>query len=94
MRGLLADKLALQQQNSELSSKVAEQATTIAELNAKIIELGEVDAVEDAEYEAKIAEYKDLAEKSQQALAALTEEKATAEAELNAALADIQELLE
>ena len=93
LRTLLAEKEALQQQLAEALRARAEDAETIAALKLKIEADAQADEIEDANYEATIADFTARAIAAEEALAALKTDNATTEAELAERLAEIDGLL-
>ena len=93
LRTLLAEKDALQQQLAEALRARAEDAETIVALKLKIEADAQADEIEDANYEATIADFTARAIAAEEALAALKTDNATTEAELAERLAEIDGLL-
>lgn len=94
LKSALTEKVALQQANLELVQQQAKDQAEIADLKAQLATAREEDAVEDADFQARIDATTERAIAAEQALASATAEKAAAETDLDQTLVEIQQLLE
>lgn len=94
LKSALAEKVTLQQASLELVQQQVKDQEQIATLKAELAELREEDAIEDADFQARIDATTERAIAAEEALASATAEKAAAETDLDQTLVEIQQLLE
>jgi hypothetical protein len=94
LKSALTEKVVLQQANLELVQQQVKDQEQIAALKAELAKLLEEDAIEDADFQARIDATTERAIAAEQALASATAEKDAAEVDLDQTLVEIQQLLE
>ncbi len=94
LKSALTEKVTLQQANLELVQQQVKDQEQIAALKTELAELREEDAIEDADFQARIDATTERAIAAEQALESATAEKDAAEADLDQTLVEIQQLLE
>jgi hypothetical protein len=94
LKSALTEKVVLQQANLELVQQQIKDQEQIATLKAELATALEEDAIEDADFQARIDATTARAIAAEQALASATAEKDAAEVDLDQTLVEIQQLLE